>query len=568
METDRDEAQQESHAHSPETSGSGTNVPHSIPDYYRPVNVARALAEGRRIEQVLDDLTGAACALSGAHYGTIDLLDDRAQALERIAFAAAVQPDEPRPDPAFGETVGSGSLLTVWEVLGEGQPVHIAPSQPDANHRLIFPLHMGDQMFGALTLESQQALDPDPPLMDRLKSLAAEASLVVAHSRLQTRVRRSSDIDPLTGVLNHRATQEQIESLTRLAKTHVRPLSLVLVDVANFATLNDIHGYSTGDQVLTSIAHLLEQSLRQGDIIGRFGGDELLLVLPNATAPEAEIAARRLLGALQTSELRVNGQRLPVSVNIGISTFPQDGRSRSDLIEAAWAALDRSKTTGPGGLIAGWMRNAVSGMEATGLTMLDGLIAAVTRRDHYTAHHAGIVHDAVTKLAERLPLHAQDVEALRIASSYYDVGKIAIPDSILLKQGPLTDDERGIMQQHVEYGLMLIRDLPHQHEITEAVLHHHERWDGRGYPNGVAGEDIPLLGRMLAIADAWGAMITERPYRAKLDQNAAFEELRAGAGTQFDPSLVEPFITAVYRPTSQRETAPLRPEVLDAERES
>jgi HD-GYP domain-containing protein (c-di-GMP phosphodiesterase class II) len=196
------------------------------------------------------------------------------------------------------------------------------------------------------------------------------------------------------------------------------------------------------------------------------------------------------------------------------------------------------------------------------LAVLDGLVSAVDRKDRYTRLHSDIVTDAAVRAAQALQLGPEMQDALQIAGPIHDVGKIAVPDSILMKPGPLTCEERELMEQHVEYGLMLIRDVPRMPDVIDAVLHHHERWDGKGYPNGRSGDDIPLVGRIMAVADAYSAMISDRPYRKGLEQREAFSELRAGAGTQFDPALVEPFITALYEPPSDRRTQRLPAGVL------
>jgi putative nucleotidyltransferase with HDIG domain len=188
---------------------------------------------------------------------------------------------------------------------------------------------------------------------------------------------------------------------------------------------------------------------------------------------------------------------------------------------------------------------------------LQGLVNAVDTKDRYTREHSETVTEYALLLARQLGLSVEVCSALRVAGLLHDIGKIGIPDQILRKPGRLNDDEYRIMQQHVSLSEMIIKEVPHLVDVISAVASHHERYDGCGYPRGLAGDQIPLMGRIMAIADACSAMLLDRPYRKGLSWDEVVAELRRGKGTQFDPVLVEPFIRAMEQsPLHQRIVRP------------
>lgn len=541
-------------------------------------SVAKALAAGARVEHILDELALAAREMAGADTCWVELIDEESRDLELVASASApgwVDPDVTvgRRSPLAVRSASVGALETgrvlqwdgVDELIDDEELVRHAAA--GAQSLLVVPMRAQSQQIGLFTLFARAPMHIVSARMDAVLEFAAEAALAVSHTRLQTKLRRSADLDALTELLNHRAILAQIDSSLRLAEENEKPLSVVLIDIGGFTLFNETRGHPAGDRVLTGIARLLERICRTGDVIGRYGGDEFVMVLPGAGVGDAEAIAKRVLQVADDTAFVINDERLPISLALGIATFPDDGRSRTEMMDVAVEAVGEAKAAGPGRFHRGRGTLQIAGEATSALAVLDGLVSAVDRKDRYTRQHSDIVTEAAVRTAQLLGLGPQAENALRIAGPIHDVGKIAVPDSILLKPSALTAEERAIMQQHVEFGLMLIRDVPQLHDVIDAVLHHHERWDGNGYPNRKSGESIPLLGRIMAVADAYSAMIADRPYRKGLDQLTAFEELRRGAGTQFDAELVEPFITAMFDPPNLRQTARLNPrEILTTSR--
>ena len=240
------------------------------------------------------------------------------------------------------------------------------------------------------------------------------------------------------------------------------------------------------------------------------------------------------------------GDRLPLTVSVGIGVAPLHGRTATELLSAVAVSLGEAKTGGGDQLVVSRLSYAELAQERwTTFSILDGLVNAIDARDRYTRHHSEDVARYALFLAREVGLDQAQQAALHSASLLHDVGKIAVPDDILRKPGHLTPEEMEVVKQHVELGGMLVRDLASAEVVADGVRHHHERWDGSGYPDGLAGEEISLFARIIAVADAFSAMTTSRPYRHALTTGVALERLSAAAGTQLDPRLVDVFVLAM-----------------------
>jgi diguanylate cyclase (GGDEF)-like protein/putative nucleotidyltransferase with HDIG domain len=351
--------------------------------------------------------------------------------------------------------------------------------------------------------------------------------------------------DPLTGLLTHGAALAVLGDV--LQQQTELPTSVALVDIDNFRRMNDTHGHELGDRALLAVAANLAATSGPDEVIGRSGPDEFLLVAPGLDTQQLTVrleAARQQLDAVGLET--VGGDAVPLTVSVGIGVAPLHGRTPIELLSAVAMALGEAKSGGGNQVLIGRLSYAELTQERrTTFSVLDGLVNAVDMRDRYTRRHSEDVARYALFLARQLGIDDELQVALHQASLLHDVGKIAVPDDILRKPGPLTSDEMDVMKQHVELGSVLVRDLANAEIVADGVRHHHERWDGSGYDHGLAGEEIPLIARIIAVADAFSAMTTSRPYRRALSSGIALERMTAAAGTQLDPRLVDVFVLAM-----------------------
>jgi diguanylate cyclase (GGDEF)-like protein len=350
--------------------------------------------------------------------------------------------------------------------------------------------------------------------------------------------------DPLTGLLNHRAFQERLAEELRRAARAEHPVSVVSLDLDDFKVINGSRGHAAGDEALRTVAAALRDELRAGDVCGRVGGDEFMLALIGADVGVADLIVDRI-------RARVAAESLGVSA--GIVSFPRHGTDQDELLHLAAGAMYWAKSHGKARtfVYSDAIDFAKSAEEAAERNLRAGLVntvhalaRAVDAKDGYTHSHSQRVADYAAELGRALGLREERLEMLRTAGILHDVGKIGIPDAVLLKPARLDAAEFAVMRRHSELGRDIIAGSGLE-EIATWVLHLHERFDGRGYPDGLAGEEIPLESRILHCADALEAMTSSRIYRPGMEIELALAELERGAGAQFDPHVAAALIDLV-----------------------
>jgi diguanylate cyclase (GGDEF)-like protein/putative nucleotidyltransferase with HDIG domain len=321
-----------------------------------------------------------------------------------------------------------------------------------------------------------------------------------------------------------------------------------ILDIDNFKELNDTLGHPKGDLVLSQVAG----RLRQDGEAFRIGGDEFALLLPGRDEREALSVAD---GIIRRVSLLEAAPGLAVRLSAGVVTYPQLGLDRSEIVTVADQAMYLAKEHGKGRVRAyhpdlGDLPQFAGLGDAPDrdarLKAAASLAHAVDARDAYTGRHSYVVAQLSARVASLLGLDAEEVELVRLAGSLHDLGKLAIPEEILRKPGPLSDAELLVLRRHPQIGFRMLRSLGVE-PVSTWVLHHHERWDGRGYPHGLGGEDIPLGSRILFVADAYDAMTSDRIYQEHVAHEDAVAELERCAGTQFDPQVVAVFVKSVKR---------------------
>lgn len=360
--------------------------------------------------------------------------------------------------------------------------------------------------------------------------------------------------DPLTGLHNHGYLLDRLgRDLAAVEAGTRHGGSVAIVDVDSFRLLNAGHGHHAGDETLRRVAGVLQAVVPPGMPMGRFGPDEFLLI---DLGENADPSGGRLLTVIEATRAALRevdlvfagSERLPVTVSVGVARAPRDGTDPLDLLGVAEAALGEAKTGG--GSVTRVADQATIGSltaQNSVFGVFEGLVATVDAKDHYTRYHSEHVTSLALFLADALGLSDDDRRRLRLAGLLHDVGKVGIPDAILRKPGPLTDAEYAAVKQHVALGDAMVGAVPQLAEVRAAVRHHHERWDGSGYLDGLRGDRIPMLARILAVADAYSAMTTDRPYRKALTPKEALARMARAAGTQLDPALATAFVAAMRR---------------------
>jgi diguanylate cyclase (GGDEF)-like protein len=351
--------------------------------------------------------------------------------------------------------------------------------------------------------------------------------------------------DPLTGLLNHGALVGELALAIEQARTEGKAIGIALVDVDGFRLLNETYGHAAGDRALLTVAEALEAEIPARMACGRYGPDEFLVLAPADAVAELRPILDRLRSVLADGALQFDAsERLPLTVSAGICAYPEHADSVTGLLTTVAVTLQEARASGGDMIRFAGRDTEVSGERQT-FDVFQGLILAVDTKDRYTKRHSEDVARYAAFLGRQLGLDDAMIHILHVTGLLHDIGKIGIPDHILRKPGKLTNEEYRIVKQHVALGDIIVRDLPNVEEIRAGVRHHHERWDGGGYLDALAGEEIPLLARILAVGDAFSAMTTTRPYRKALDVKEALRRLEDAAGTQLQERLVVAFVDGI-----------------------
>ena len=380
----------------------------------------------------------------------------------------------------------------------------------------------------------------------------------VMRAHVELLIERLSDAartDPLTQLPNRRGFRELLDLELERARRSGAPMTVLAGDLDHFKDVNDRSGHHVGDAVLQQVAALLREGVRQVDVPARIGGEEFAVILPGTDAQTAFAIAERLRCHVRDAFADAS---VPITISFGIASHPAHAETAASLVRTADEALYGAKESGRNRSVIhsaalrelardGRAARAEVDVEAERyLAVMLDLAEAVDVRFSGSARHSETVGRYAELMARELGLSERRVGRVRLAGLLHDVGKVGVPDAILRKAGPLTPAERAVILRHPELGAQIL-EHPSLADVRAWVAAHHERPDGTGYPHGLAGEEVPLEARIVAVADAYEAMTSDRSYRDAIGHGAARAELTHHAGAQFDPGVVAAFLTVLDR---------------------
>jgi len=491
-----------------------------------------------------------------------------------------------------GQVARSGQMAVVREVAASTA----RPVLGDSVSAVALPVVYADQLLGVLYVETSEPCDFSEEEILLMRTLADLVAGALHNALSFQKAQEQAITDGLTGVKTHRFLMEALSAEWKRCTRAGRPFSLVLIDLDRFKFVNDFYGHLEGDVVLQRVGQILEQNCRRSDVIARYGGDEFVILMPETNIEQARQLAGKLRGWIAADPLL---REKNITASFGIASFPIHASTPQELIQVADASMYLSKHQGGNAVSTAercdpvetkkWKRDVLEAYlgvtlkrlfstgpeafeeiyhrleqfteslpeqsESTALDQLPpalietatSLAFAVDAKDQYTQGHSQKVSSYAVLIAQGLCLSEAEVEEIRLAGLLHDVGKVGIPESILNKAGPLDADEWETMKTHTQLGTKFLEPLRALSRIRETIEHHHEFFDGSGYPDGLARCQIPLGARIIAIADAYDTITSDRTYKKARTAEAAFAELERCASTQFDPELLRVFIEAMRR---------------------
>ncbi len=446
-----------------------------------------------------------------------------------------------------GDMLGKGGYAYAVPFYGEPRPLLIdlvLCEDRNAKLKYEYTKREDETIYGEVFIPSMQGREgvylwgKASPLYDYEGNLiGAIESIRDTTGRKQTeeRLKYLSLHDSLTGLYNRAYFEEEMR---RFGEKHICPVGIIVCDIDGLKLINDTLGHDAGDLLLKAVADIIKKSFREGDIVARIGGDEFAVLLPHSDDKVVENAGIRLKNAVAGYNDDAPDIVPPLSISLGFAV-------KTDVFTSVDAVFKKANYN--------MSREKLHRKQSYRSAIVQTLMKALEARDFITEGHADRMKDLVTGLARFISLPENKIADLRLLAQFHDIGKVGVSDRILFKPGVLTPEEYTEMQRHSEIGYRIAMTAPDLAPIADWILKHHEWWNGEGYPMGLKGEEIPLECRILAIADAYDAMTSDRPYRKALSHEEAVAELNRCSGTQFNPKLVLKFIQVQEK---QREDGP------------
>ena len=410
------------------------------------------------------------------------------------------------------------------------------------------PLKYNGQLIGMLLIGSKDATTRlAESVLNQVATLCATAAITISNAKLYEKTKREAIVDSLTNVYNRRYFMDTLNELSKNVRQ--QSLALIMLNIDMFSLYNDLYGHVAGDKALIKLANTIKTICGSQGHICRYGEDTFAILLPYADSKMAYEMAEKIRLRMSTLSMSNDNQTQRfITVSSGICVAPTLANDGNDLLHKANMTLRSVKTNGKNQSLIydeEVVEKQSQGSEEMNMATVYALTAAIDAKDHFTFGHSQRVARYACAIAEEMNASKEEVELIRTASLLHDIGKIGVPESILTKQTALSDEEYETMKRHVDMSITIIKYLPSFSHVIPAVMGHHERWDGYGYPRKIAGENIPFSARCIAIADAFDAITSDRHYKSFLSTEHALEEIERNAGTQFDPQLAQAFVRVV-----------------------
>jgi len=377
-------------------------------------------------------------------------------------------------------------------------------------------------------------------------------------------------VDPLTGCYNWRYFLNRVRQELNHSRRYLGNISFMGVDIDNFRKISEIYGVEVVDAVIKELVKILKESLRREDILVHWTAGEFFIIIHHLDSKNVRKIAQRIKDKISLRKFKYKKLSLTLKASIGIVSLPQDNISNTrDIISAIDRCLTVAKRKGGNAVVSysqsrfrgpsqrrrkmpvGELRRRIDKMNMLLtrdlLEMIYGFARAIEAKDSYTAKHVEYTARLAGGIAENLHLSKDEVEGIKHAAVLHDLGKVGIEESILSKKGALTAKEREVIKRHPSIAADILREIHALRDSVPAVLYHHERYDGKGYPLGLKGQEIPLSARIVAVADVYQALISDRPYRKSHNKRKALAIIKRGAGKQFDPKIVKVFLKVISK---------------------
>jgi len=541
-------------------------------------NVSQTAISSQNAEQMLDEIVAQIQKNFNYDHIGIGILDYGTKEIEIKAEAGTTAHAKGKRVALGVGVLGRVARTGETSLVQDTTATHLAGILPESRSALCIPISYAETLMGVLNIESRRenAFTEDDTLL--LRTLADLLATALHNAFVFQKMQQQSITDGLTGIKTRRYFLEAMQSEWKRASRSTRPFSVVMIDLDKFKQVNDTMGHLEGDLVLARIARLLEQKCRQSNVVARLGGDEFVILMPETALDQAQILAERLRLWIATDPMLSEHE---ITGSFGVATYPLHGSSVEDIMRVADAGMYVSKHAGGNKVatadefiegqntlvqrqlintyVEGFLQREHYGPEYTTElisvlkrfaeneaggdrgTMMDAILAlnrASESRELFASGHGEQVARHVEMIARELGIQGMELQDLIYAARIHDVGKIVVPERILNKAAMLTEDEHYLVAMHANVGAEIVDSIPDAQHIREMIRHHHEAFDGSGYPEGLKGEQIPLHARIISVAEAYTSMMVDRSYRTARSQADAVRELESRSGSQFDGMLV------------------------------